>query len=70
MLFLEAGRAQTRDLLDAQESLVSAETDLVQSLVAYRVAELEIQRDMGLLDVSSEGLWSEFQPAEEADAEF
>src|SRR5690606_23006588 len=63
--FLDAGRAQTRDLLEAQEDLVSAQNDLTAALVAYRIAELELQRDMGLLQVGPDGLWTEFVPGDD-----
>jgi outer membrane protein TolC len=61
-LFLEAGRAQIRDLLEAQESLVSAQNDLTAALVAYRVSELTLQRDLGVLEVNEQGLWKEYTP--------
>jgi len=61
-LFLQAGRAQIRDLLEAQESLISAQNALTAALVAYRVTELELQRDMGVLHVDANGLWQEYQP--------
>ena len=61
-LFLEAGRAQIRDLLDAQDSLLSAQNSLTRAIVDYRIAELELQRDLGLLDVNEKGLWREFTP--------
>jgi outer membrane protein TolC len=64
-LFLQAGRAQIRDVLEAQEALVSAQDALTRALVTYRVSELELQRDMGLLEVSAEGLWKEFRPTGE-----
>lgn len=63
-LFLQAGRAQIRDLLLAQDALLSAQNALTQAMVSYRVAELEIQRDMGVLDVNDQGLWKEFNPGE------
>ncbi len=63
-LFLQAGRAEIRDLLEAQESLISAQNALTSAIVRYRVAELELQRDLGLLKVDSEGLWREFDPSE------
>ncbi|MEA2061906.1 MAG: TolC family protein [Thermodesulfobacteriota bacterium] len=56
-LFMEAGRAETRDLLEAQDALLSAQNDLTAARVDYRVSELEIQRDMGLLTVTDTGLW-------------
>jgi len=61
-LFLEAGRAQIRDLLEAQESLLSAQNSLTSAVINYRIAELEVQRDMGLLQVDEDGLWREFSP--------
>jgi outer membrane protein TolC len=59
-LFLQAGRAEIRDLLDAQEALISAQNALTSALVNYRIAELELQRDLGILEVSQEGLWKEY----------
>ncbi|MBI5369015.1 MAG: TolC family protein [Planctomycetes bacterium] len=61
-LFLQAGRAEVRDLLEAQESLVSAENARTAAAVRYRVAELELQRDLGLLEVGATGLHREFDP--------
>lgn len=58
-LFLQAGRAEIRDVLEAQESLVNAQNQRTAALVNYRVAELQLQRDMGVLDVSPQGLWTE-----------
>ncbi len=61
-MFLEAGRAQTRDLLEAQDALLSAQNAFTSAVVEYRIAELEIQRDMGILEVTPDGLWKEFEP--------
>lgn len=61
-LFLEAGRAEIRDLLEAQESLLSAQNNLTRAVINYRIAELEVQQDMGLLQVDESGLWREFSP--------
>jgi outer membrane protein TolC len=61
-LFLEAGRAQIRDLLEAQEALFSAQNSLTAAVISYRIAELELQSDMGLLQVDNQGLWQEFLP--------
>lgn len=59
-LFLDAGRAQIRDVLDAQDSLVQAQNDLTTALISYRLAELSLQRDIGVLEVNSDGLWREY----------
>jgi outer membrane protein TolC len=61
-LFLQQGRAEIRDVLEARESLISAENALTSGIVRYRVAELEFQRDLGVLEVAANGLWTEFVP--------
>jgi outer membrane protein TolC len=61
-LFLQAGRAAIRDLLEAQNALNSAQNALTSAVVRYRIGELEIQRDLGVLEVNSDGLWAEFDP--------
>jgi outer membrane protein TolC len=66
-LFLQAGRAQVRDLLDAQNSLLSSQNALTAAFVAYRVAELQLQRNMGVLAVNEEGLWREYRPGDPND---
>ncbi|MFG0245310.1 MAG: TolC family protein [Phycisphaerales bacterium JB052] len=59
-LFLQAGRAEIRDLLEAQNDLNSAQDALTNAVVNYRIGELELQRDLGVLVVRSDGLWTEF----------
>ena len=66
-LFLEAGRAEIRDVLEAQDSLVTAQNTLTAALVSYRVGELAVQRDLGLLDVDERGLWREYVPENRTD---
>ena len=63
-LFLEAKRAQIRDLLESQEALLSAQNALTAAIINYRVAELELQRDMGVLQINEKGLWQEYSPGE------
>nr|VFK67473.1 MAG: Outer membrane protein TolC [Candidatus Kentron sp. UNK]VFK72895.1 MAG: Outer membrane protein TolC [Candidatus Kentron sp. UNK] len=55
-LLQQAGRASTRDLLDAQEDLLAAQDAVTTALIDYAVARLELLRDMGLLSVDGEGL--------------
>ncbi|MCX7592003.1 MAG: TolC family protein [Kiritimatiellae bacterium] len=62
-MFFEAGRAAMRDLLEAEEALVSAQNALTAALVQYRIGELALQRDMGVLEINSEGLWREYSPS-------
>jgi outer membrane protein TolC len=61
-LFLEAGRIQIRDLLEAQDALLSAQNSLTRAVVDYRIGELELQRDLDVLKVNEQGLWREFSP--------
>jgi outer membrane protein TolC len=63
-LFIEAGRAQIRDLLEAQDALLSARNQLTSAVVNYRTAELQFQRDLDLLKMTKEGLWQELSPEE------
>jgi outer membrane protein TolC len=55
-LFLKAGRAEMRDLLESQESLVNAQNNLTAAIVNYRISELELQRDMGVLKIAERGM--------------
>ena len=61
-IFLEAGRSEIRDLLDSQDAFLSAQNSLTRAVVDYRIAELELQQDLGLLKVNEQGLWREFSP--------
>ena len=61
-LFLQAGRAEIRDLLEAQNALNSAQDALTNAVVNYRIGELRLQRDLGVLQVDNRGLWVEFDP--------
>jgi outer membrane protein TolC len=61
-IFLEAGRTEIRNLLESQDALLAAQNSLTRAVVDYRIAELEFQRDLGLLKVNEKGLWREFSP--------
>jgi outer membrane protein TolC len=65
---LELGRVGIlmQDVLSAQADLVNAEDRLTSALVNYRLAELQLQRDLGLLQCNNEGLWQEYSPKGEA----
>lgn len=66
-LFLEAGRAEIRDVLEAQSALVTAQNALTAALVSYRIDELALQRDLGVLEVNERGLCREYVPGPGAD---
>lgn len=54
-LNFEAGRAETRDLLEAQESLVTAQNAATQALIDYELARLELLRDLEALRLDEDG---------------
>ena len=60
-LLLKLGRAEIRDVLEAQEALLSAQNALTSALVNYRVSELQLQSNLGLLEVDETGLWQEYR---------
>lgn len=59
-LLLQAGRAEIRDVLDAQNALLSAQNALLSAVTGYRVGELELQESLGVLEGDANGDWREF----------
>jgi len=59
-LFLQAGRIAIRDVLEAQDDLVTAQDRLTNAIVSYRLSELAMQRDMGVLEVTKQGILKEY----------
>jgi outer membrane protein TolC len=59
-LMLRAGRITMRDVLDAQQSLLQSQNSLTSARIRYRMAELELQRDLDVLQVDETGIWKEF----------
>jgi len=56
VLNLEAGRASTRDVLEAQDDRLSAQNDLAANLTDTILAGLALYRDMELFEVGQDGL--------------
>jgi len=56
-LLLQYGRANTRDVLDAQEDLFDARNDTAAALVEHTIATLNFYRDAGVLLVRPDGMW-------------
>ncbi len=52
----QAGRAETRDILEAQEALRQANNALISARVDYHLARLSLWRDMELLRVDETGV--------------
>ncbi len=53
------GRANTRDVLDAQEDLFDAQNAATEELVKYTIAMLSFYRDTGVLQVRPDGFWQQ-----------
>lgn len=61
-LLLQAGRAQIRDLLEAQSAQVAAQNAVTQTLVDFHVARLQLLIDLGILQMERERFWLADQP--------
>jgi len=57
LLLLQYGRANTRDVLDAQEDLLDAQNQAAAALIDHTIATLEFYRDTGALQVRQDGMW-------------
>lgn len=55
-LSLEAGRSETRDILDAQEALVQAQNSATRALIDQRLAVLNLWLDLEILRLTDQGL--------------
>ncbi len=59
-MFYDAGRTQLREVQDAQDSWLTTKNSLTAAMVDYRMAELEFQRDTGILRIDGKGLFVEY----------
>ena len=56
-LLLEAGRAEVRDLVDAQDAQISAQNAVTAALVDYQQTRLQLMLDIGALDTETPQFW-------------
>jgi outer membrane protein TolC len=56
LMLIDAGRASTRDYLEAEQSLLASQNALTSALVDYVLRKLQLLRDLELLDVGQKGL--------------
>jgi outer membrane protein TolC len=54
---LEAGRAEIRELVEAQDAQINAQNAVTQAIVQYQEARLELMLQIGLLDTGEEKFW-------------
>ena len=67
----EAGRMNARDYLESQDDLLQAQNNVTSALVSHAVAKLNFFRDVGILQVKPDGMWTEptQQPAKKIDTD-
>ena len=59
-MLLKAGRVTTRDMLESQDALLSAQNSRTAALVDYSIAKLNFLKDIGILNIRSDGMYEEF----------
>ena len=58
-LFLQSGRSSMRDILEAESALLGARNALCTAVIEWRMSDLELRRDMGVLEITEAGMWRE-----------
>jgi outer membrane protein TolC len=61
-LQLSMGRAQIRDYTDAVNSLNDAQNALTRALIDHHIGELELSRDIGLIELRTDGIVPKLKP--------
>jgi len=56
-LLLQAGRAEVRDLIEAQDAQLRAQNDVTRAIVGYQEARLQLMLDIGLLRTEQPKFW-------------
>ena len=54
---IEAGRAEVRDLVEAQDAQIAAQNAVTQAIVSYQDAMLRLLLDIGILETESPRFW-------------
>lgn len=58
-LLFERGQNSNRDVVEAEENLLEAQNALVREQVTYEIERLNVLRDMGILFIDEDGMWTE-----------
>jgi outer membrane protein TolC len=56
-LLQQAGRAEVRDLVEAQDAQIAAQNAVTTALVSYQEARLQLMLDLGAMDTSLPKFW-------------
>jgi outer membrane protein TolC len=54
-LFLQSGRSSMRDILEAESAMLAARNAFCSAVIQWRMSDLVLRRDMGVLDMSTRG---------------
>lgn len=57
ILLRDLGKGEARDLIDAQNDLVSSQNQRTSTVVDHTLARLRLWRDMGILYIKEDGSW-------------
>lgn len=57
VMLMEAGRAEVRDLVEAQDAQIAAQNAVTSALVSYQDARLQLLLDIGALRTSESDFW-------------
>jgi outer membrane protein TolC len=58
-LLLEAGRSEVRNLIEAQDAQINAQTAVTSALLSYQEARLRLMLDIGALNTGAPQFWLE-----------
>jgi len=64
-MLLQAGRVESRAMLDSQDDLLAAQNETTSTLVNYMLAKLNFYRDVGILTVKPDGSWQSLEKIDE-----
>ncbi len=67
VMLIDAGRASTRDYLEAEQALLTSQNSLTSALVDYVANKLRLLRDLEVLDVGAEGLALDLESLKDPD---
>ena len=56
-LFLQSGRSSMRDILEAESAMLAARNAFCSAVIQWRMSDLVLRRDMGVLEMSDAGTW-------------
>jgi outer membrane protein TolC len=56
-LYQQSGRSTMRDVLEAESAMLTARNAFCSALILWWISDLELRRDMGVLEITEAGMW-------------